>query len=122
MADMPIMDLTTPRTWLYGLTADEWLHLAAEGQDSEVSPCCGNLSELRGALNWLTTSQGDCQDYLAASAVMRAYHLEGDQHNLVTGKDHFPLLHRVLDGIRAAHPELEPRAIDEARDDANATD
>jgi hypothetical protein len=100
------------RQWLYGLTADEWFHLAAMGQDSEVGPCCGNISDFREALNWLATSQGDGEDWLPASAVMRMYHQDSDGHDLPNQKS-FPLLHRVLNGIRAAHPEIEQRVKEE---------
>lgn len=90
------------RQWLYGLTADEWLHLAAEGDDSEVAPCCANLSAVREALNALAVSQG-ADDYgWQLSAGRRLLKLLGDDgygHGL-DDRARFPLLHQVLDGIR----------------------
>lgn len=91
-----------PRAWLYGLTADEWLHLAARGEDSEVAPCCGNLSEARELLNQLATLQApdDTGWQLAVGRrLLEALSADGAGHGL-DDRGQFPLLHRVLDGIR----------------------
>jgi hypothetical protein len=93
------------RTWLYGLTADEWFHLACEGGDSEVAPCCGNIGAIRDTLRWLATSQGEGEDWVPARTLVREYSADGGGHDL-TSRDSFPLLHRVLDGIHAAHPDI----------------
>jgi hypothetical protein len=98
------------RTWLYGLTADEWLDLAARGEDSEVPPCCGNLGTLRELLNALATCQADedtgTQLYIGREVLLS---LEGDGngHGL-DSRAGFPLLHRVLDGIRAQQADPDP--------------
>ncbi len=93
----------TPRTRLYGLTADEWMHLAAEGEDSEVGPCCGNIAELRECLNAMATCQGDGEDWIMRKPVLDAYEAasEDGEHGL-SDRSTFRLLHRVLDGIREA--------------------
>lgn len=90
------------RQWLYGLTADEWLHLAAEGDQSEVQPCCGNLGELRDLLNELVTFQGPDDTGWRRSIgkhILAIYDADGWGHGL-PDRAQFPLLHRVLDGLR----------------------
>jgi len=92
------------RRWLYGLTADEWLHLASEGEDSEVAPCCGNLGELRDLLRTLLAFQSpdDAGWQLSLGReIVKAVEADGDGHDLGDAAK-FPLLHRVLAGIRAA--------------------
>ena len=86
---------------MYGLTADEWLHLAAEGQDSEVAPCCGNISELREYLNALATCQGEGESGIMLRAVLESYEAAASDHEAITDAEAFPLLHRVLAGVRA---------------------
>lgn len=93
--------MTTPRTWKYGLTADEWLQLAAIGTDSEVQPCCGDIDELRGWLNCIATNQGEGQTSLLRDPTLAAYQTALDSHDTLADRATFPLLHRVLDGIRA---------------------
>ena len=92
-------DMPEPRRWLYGLTADEWLHLAAEGHDSEVAPCCGDIGDLRDNLNALATCQGEGEDWLMRAPVLTVYEAAAEEHGL-SDRAAFPLLHRVLDGIR----------------------
>ncbi len=88
------------RIWRYGLTGDEWLHLAAEGDESEVGPCCGNISVLRENLNALATSQGDSGwAKFFSQSVLESYEMCRDGHKLAN-EESFPLLHRVLAGIR----------------------
>jgi hypothetical protein len=91
------------RRWLYGLTADEWFHLASEGEDSEVAPCCGNLGELRDLLRELAMFQSPYdsgwQDSIGRR-VLVVVEADGDGHGL-GDRGQYPLLHRVLDGIRA---------------------
>lgn len=92
-----------PRAWLYGLTADEWLHLAGEGEASEVTPCCGNLSEVRELLNALATFQSPDDTGWQLSMgrhLLEVLGADGNGHGL-DDRESFPLLHRVLDGIRA---------------------
>jgi hypothetical protein len=101
-----------PRRWLYGLTADEWFHLAAEGQDSEVAPCCGDIGEFREWLNALATCQGKGEAYILLGTVLEAYESAAADHDTLRDATVFPLLHRVLGGIRAqqaAGPLLSAR-------------
>lgn len=100
----PDGQVTEPRKWLYGLTADEWFHLAAEGQDSEVAPCCGDIGELRDWLNALATCQGAGQSWVMCRSVLDAYAVALASHDALASASAFPLLHRVLAGARA---ELE---------------
>ena len=101
------MKQTSPheqRTYRFGLTADEWIAVAGAGEDSEVGPCCANLSELREHLNALVTLQGDTDGFtvgLIGNGVARAYAWCADDHDLTP--DQFPLLHRVLAGLRDEH-------------------
>lgn len=96
-----------PRKRLYGLTADEWLHLAADGQDSEVAPCCGNISELREYLNALATCQGEGESGIMLRAVLESYEAAASDHDTLADETAFPLLHRVLAGIRAEQAAQE---------------
>jgi hypothetical protein len=89
-----------PRTWLYGLTADEWLHLAAEGQDSEVAPCCGDIGQLREWLNGLAAAQGAGESHMFHKVVLDAYAVALADHDTLADEQVFPLLHRVLAGVR----------------------
>lgn len=96
-----------PRRWLYGLTADEWLHLACEGDKSEIAPCCGNLGELRELLQELAMFQGPDDGGWVQSIgrrLLQALEADGDGHNLGNAED-YPLLHRVLAGLRRELPE-----------------
>jgi hypothetical protein len=91
-----------PRRWLFGLTADEWLHLASEGENSEVPPCCGNLGELRDLLRALLGFQSPDDVGWHKSLgreITKLVEADGEGHNLGDAAD-FPLLHRVLAGIR----------------------
>jgi hypothetical protein len=95
-----------PKARLYGLTADEWMHLAAEGQDSEVGPCCGDIGELREYLNAMATCQGAGEDWVMRQPVLDAYEAaSADGEHGLSDRSTFPLLHRVLDGIKAAGDE-----------------
>jgi hypothetical protein len=91
-----------PRRWLYGLTADEWLHLASEGEDSEVGPCCGNLGALRDLLRELLGFQS-ADDigfrWALGRHILHTVEADGDGHGLGSPAA-FPLLHQVLAGIR----------------------
>lgn len=89
------------RKWAYGLTADEWLHLAAEGEDSEIAPCCGNISQIREILNTLATCQASYDGWLRKAVgkeLLESLEADGDGHNL-QDRETFPLLWRVIDGI-----------------------
>lgn len=89
------------KTWAYGLTADEWLHLASEGQDSEVTPCCGNLGAIRDTLMAITTCQAEHDGWMRISLGrdLRAQVAADENGHGLSSREHFPLLHRVLDGI-----------------------
>lgn len=90
------------RTWLFGLTADEWFHLACEGQESEVPPCCGNIGVIRETLWLLLPYQNPDEAGMAAfwgKDLLRAVEEDGDEHDLQNAEQ-FPLLHRVMAGIR----------------------
>jgi hypothetical protein len=89
------------RTWLFGLTADEWFHLACEGQDSEVAPCCGNISNLREYLQALATCQGEGEAPLMFASVLEAWEIALASHDTLAEPETFPLLHRVLTAILA---------------------
>ena len=92
-----------PASWarLYGLSATEWLHLASEGPDSEVAPCCGDIGQLREYLQVLTTSQGPGESALLARGLLAAYETALASHDTLNDEKTFPLLHRVLAGARA---------------------
>lgn len=90
------------RKRLYGLTADEWFALACVGQDSEVGPCCGDIGQLREALQWMATSHGEGEDWLPRRSVREAYESALAGHDTLASSETFPLLHRVLDGIKEA--------------------
>lgn len=108
------------RQWRYGLTADEWLHLAGEGICSEVAPCCGDIDGLREWLNALATCQGKGESALLWRPVLEAYESAASDHESVASAKGFPLLHRVLAGIREemANDPLEQMA--EARRNGDA--
>lgn len=98
------------KRWLFGLTADEWLHLASEGENSEVGPCCANLSDLREILNALATAQEPDGIWarLLSKQLLEHYEIVNNSHdhdllNSVT----FPTLHRVLQGARCLTCEHE---------------
>lgn len=96
-----IQEEAAPRTRMYGLTADEWLHLAAEGQDSEVAPCCGDIGQLREWLNGLATAQGKGESWLFWQPVLDSYEVALGSHDALADEKSFPVLHRVLAGVRA---------------------
>ncbi len=99
--DVDTIDQDTPLR--FGLLAHEWLSLAALGEGSEVAPCCGNIGELRDALNALATNQDPDRvgmARMAAQQVARAYSWSRGGHNL-NDTVQFPLLARIVDGIRA---------------------
>lgn len=100
--------MTGARTWKYGLTADEWLHLAAEGPDSEVQPCCGDIGALRDVLNMMATDQAEGGGIPWLTAPLRgAYDAALSSHDTLDDPARFPLLHRVLAGIKAEAAEYE---------------
>lgn len=102
-----------PKTWLFGLTADEWFHLAAEGDESEVAPCCGNISDFREALNWLaicqeTDTQGEPAGwaYTAALHVLDLWRAAAEDFDNDPDLESFPLLKRVLAGCVKLRPNF----------------
>lgn len=95
-----------PRRWLYGLTADEWLHLAAEGESSEIGPCCGNIGALREWLQTLAVCQGPGESWGYARMTLDAYAVAVEGHDTLANPKTYPLLHRVLAAIRNDRPEL----------------
>jgi hypothetical protein len=93
--------LTLRRTHLYGLTADEWFHLASEGGDSEIAPCCGSIGQLRDLLRELMTFQSPDDigfRWALGQETLLVIQGDGDGHELGNTKQ-FPLLHRALEGI-----------------------
>jgi hypothetical protein len=92
--------MTELRTWNYGLTADEWLHLASEGPDSEVAPCCGDIGQLREYLQALTTSQGKGSSVILGKGLLEAYATALASHDTLSDEQWFPLLHKALAGLR----------------------
>jgi hypothetical protein len=97
------MSMTTRRIWAYGLTADDWMQLACAGADSEVQPCCGNISRVRELIWTLLPLQGPHESWMRAAIgkeLIMAVALDGDDHCLGE-RESFPLLHKVLDGLRS---------------------
>jgi hypothetical protein len=105
------------------------LHIASEGEDSEVPPCCGNLGILRDLLRAVTTNQEPrvqknelCwPDYTEIQLVEYFDDLvqpskdDGaapDNHGLEDPKA-YPLLHRVVDGIRANQERFHAKRAEE---------
>lgn len=101
------MNAAGPRRWMFGLTADEWLHLAGEGHQSEVAPCCGDIGSLREWLNGLATAQGDGEATLYRTPLLDAYEAALGSHDALASRDSFPLLHRVLDAARKAEADWQ---------------
>ena len=98
--------MTELRTWRYGLTADEWLHLAAEGPDSEVQPCCGDIGQLRDVLNMLATDQEQTGGIpWLTRPFHEAYQAALSGHDTLDDPVRFPLLHRVIAGIKTEAAE-----------------
>jgi hypothetical protein len=103
-------DSGPPTQWLYGLTADEWFRLASLNTESEIAPCCGNIGELRDLLRELMTFQSPDETGWRVSLgerILQVYEADGNKpgdadagHGLGVAAG-FPLLNRVLDGIRA---------------------
>jgi hypothetical protein len=90
-------------TRLYGLTADEWFHVASDGPDSEVPPCCGNIGAIRDAIRDLLPYLEDGELYLRRAPGLELLKLldgDGDQHDL-RDRETFPLLNTIADGLRA---------------------
>lgn len=101
-----------PRMWAYGLTADEWFHLASEGHDSEVTPCCGNLGEIRDLIRTLLQFQADDEFGWRKSVgahLIEVVESDGEGHGL-QDRESFPLLHRVQCGGQGLLPQ--PRPVD----------
>jgi hypothetical protein len=110
------------RPRMYGLTADEWLHLTAEGQDSEVAPCCGDIGALREWLNGLAAAQGEGESHMFSKIVLDAYEVALASHDTLADAQAFPLLHRVLAGVREElaaweHQIAECQAAQQTRKD-----
>jgi hypothetical protein len=111
------------RTYRFGLTADEWLHLAAEGDASEVAPCCGNIGALRDGLNALATMQSDNDRFtvqLVGQQVANAYAWCVGGHDGIQDPAMFPLLHRVLGGLAEHHNVRAPLPFDHDDPDPQA--
>jgi hypothetical protein len=105
--------MTEPRTWKYGLTADEWLHLAAEGADSEVAPCCGDIGQLREILNCMVTEQAEGGGYpWLVKPFLDAYGAALASHDTLADRNSFPLLHRVLEGMQAENAAWRTQAAE----------
>lgn len=92
--------MTNPRTYLFGLTAEEWFSVAALGDDSELAPCCGNISNMRELVNTLMTLQDNYVGWMVRSIgreLLEAVDNDG-QHDFP--REIFPLFNRILDGCR----------------------
>ena len=90
------------RQWQYGLTADEWFHIACEGENSEVTPCCGNLGNIRDIIRDLMVFQAPEEVGWRKSLgklLLDMIKADGNGHGL-DDPGRFPLLHRILEGIR----------------------
>lgn len=92
----------TERRWQYGLTADEWFHVACEGENSEIPPCCGNLGNIRDVIRLFMPFQAP--EDLGWRKSMGKHLLElveadGNGHDLDDPAG-FPLLHKILEGIK----------------------
>jgi hypothetical protein len=93
-----------PRLWLYGLTADEWLHLACEGHDSEIANCCGNIEQIQDTLRAIMTMQPLEYRSMRVSLGKMLREYLGEDGSGGHGLDDpagFPLLHRLLAGLAA---------------------
>lgn len=96
----------------YGLTADEWFHLASEGMDSEVQPCCGNIGDVRDLLREMMPF-ASCEDDIGwrqsiGKRLEQVIEADGEGHGL-QNRETFPLLHRVLNGIKQERREEDER-------------
>lgn len=96
MADFPV------KRWQYGLTADEWFHIACEGENSEVPPCCGNIGAIRDLVRELLIFQAPEESGWRKSAgteLLQTLTADEDGHDL-SDREKFPLFNRMVDGIR----------------------
>lgn len=97
------MSPSEARGWLYGLTADEWLHLACEGHDSEIADCCGNIEQIQDSLRAVMSFQPPEYRSMRVMLYRRLRNeldADGEGHGLDSPAG-FPLLHRVLAGLEA---------------------
>lgn len=103
----PLPDGRRPRLWLYGLTADEWLHLSCEGHASEVANCCGSIESVQDALGAVMSLQPPeyrsmrVMLYRQLREELDADAEDGDAGHGLSSPGAFPLLHRVLAGLEA---------------------
>lgn len=90
------------RTWQYGLTADEWFHVACEGETSEIPPCCGNIGDIRDIIRYLMVFQA-LEDFGWRKSIgmhlLEKIEADGNNHGF-DDPGQFPLLHKILEGIR----------------------
>jgi hypothetical protein len=103
--------------WQYGLTADEWFHIACEGDRSEVQPCCGNLGDIRDLIRMIMQFQAPEEWGWRKSigkALTIAVESDQDGHGL-SDREMYPLFNRMLDGVKA---ELKMN-LDELLKDCN---
>lgn len=97
------------RAWLYGLTAGEWLQLAGLGGQSELAPSTAEGWTLRELLARLAVTQGREEDRrLLGQSVLAAWADAANASEEMYPQERFPLLYRVLEGIRAELREKGP--------------
>jgi hypothetical protein len=100
MADKYVM--YSSRKWQYDLTADEWFHIACEGDKSEVQPCCGNLGDIRDLIRMVMQFQAPEEfGWRKSIGTQLLEVLAGDEdgHEL-SNREQYPLFNKMIDGIK----------------------
>lgn len=79
------------------LTDAEWMALLRSTEDSELPPCCANISALRDEIIDLATERSDIS--WAKTGLLRAYGAARDGHDLDNGS--FPVLDKLMQQVDA---------------------
>lgn len=107
----------TERRWQYGLTADEWFHVACEGENSEIAPCCGNIGTIRDIIRDLTMFQAPEEFGWRKSLgklLLELIEADGNDNHGLDDPVQFPLLHKIIEGIlQEANLPLLPEGLPE---------